>query len=185
MRLLPLLSLLLLACEVQPDPAPPAAVDDTLPIPPAPAPTAAPTREQREAAVVGQPAGAWQGVRWLDGSPTDLSQGTKLLVFWEAWCPHCKRELPELARLSTDQQGRLEVVGLTRMSRGTTEEQVRALLAESGATFPQGHSDGALSDRFAVTGVPAAALVKDGVVAWRGHPARLDAATLAGLLGDG
>ena len=26
----------------------------------------------------------------------DLSSGTTLVVFWEVWCPHCRREVPEL-----------------------------------------------------------------------------------------
>ena len=39
-----------------------------------------------------------------------------------------------------------------------------------------------MSSSFAVTGIPAAALVKDGKVVWRGHPARLDDALLDKLM---
>ena len=36
---------------------------------------------------------------------------------------------------------------------------------------------------FNVTGIPAAALVKEGKVIWRGHPGRLDDATIDKLIG--
>jgi hypothetical protein len=35
---------------------------------------------------------------------------------------------------------------------------------------------------FNVSGIPAAAVVKDGVVVWRGHPARLNNDILTGML---
>ena len=33
---------------------------------------------------------------------------------------------------------------------------------------------GDVSKEFAVSGIPAAAIVKDGEIVWRGHPGRLD-----------
>jgi hypothetical protein len=42
--------------------------------------------------------------------------------------------------------------------------------------------EGSLSNAFNVTGIPAAALVKGGKVIWRGHPGRLDDATLDALI---
>jgi hypothetical protein len=43
--------------------------------------------------------------------------------------------------------------------------------------------DASMSTGFNVTGIPAAALVKEGKVIWRGHPGRLDDATIDKLIG--
>ncbi|MFT7518621.1 MAG: hypothetical protein ACI9MC_000753, partial [Kiritimatiellia bacterium] len=51
-----------------------------------------------------------------------------------------------------------------------------------GVTFPIGKDGGELTKFYAVSGVPAAAVVKDGVVVWRGHPAKLDATMIEGWL---
>lgn len=189
LSLLPLLAALA-ACDPGPSVDPLAPAHDgppaAAPTPdPAPAAAAKPDPKSLEAAVVGTQAGDWQGVRWLDAAPADLSEGTTLVLFWEAWCPHCRRELPEVATLERSWRDRgLQVVGLTRMSRGVEEAQVRELMASSQVEFPVGQQDGVLSERFAVRGVPAAALVHDGEVVWRGHPARLDEALIGKALGD-
>ena len=66
----------------------------------------------------------------------------------------------------------LQVVGLTKRSKSSTEEQVMQLVRDNGVTYPIGKEDSSLSTRFAVRGIPAAAFVRDGKVMWRGHPAR-------------
>lgn len=121
---------------------------------------------------------------WLQGS-FDLPshQGATLVVFFEAWCPHCARELPLLQktwkRLADDG---LAVVGLTKQTRDTTDAQVRGFLRKAKVKFPVGHEDGSMTSLFGVSGVPAAAVVLNGVVAWRGHPAQITDDMLAGWL---
>ena len=68
-----------------------------------------------------------------------------------------------------------KVVGLTKMSRCSSEEKVKAFLQQKKVTYPMAKETGQMSRLFAVTGIPAAALVKDGKVVWRGHPARMTA----------
>lgn len=141
-----------------------------------------------ELAVVGQAVSAdWATKieKYYQGEgKVNLTQGTTLVVFWEEWCPHCKREVPKLTETFAKYQGQgLNIVGLTRISKSSTEEKVNAFIAEQKVTYPMAKENGALADEFKVGGIPAAAIVKDGKVIWRGHPGRLDDAQITKMLG--
>ena len=114
---------------------------------------------------------------WYTGNAgsVDLGKGTTLLVFWEIWCPHCKREVPNLQKTyETYGKKGLQMVGLTKLTRSATKEKVTTFLKENNVTYPTAKENGdALSKHFNVSGIPAAAVVKDGKIVWRGHPARL------------
>ncbi len=131
----------------------------------------------RELAVVGKESPKDWGIeKWFQGqSGVDLSgKGTTLVVFWETWCPHCRREVPKLQALydSFKPQG-LQLVGLTKISKSSTEEAVTSFIAESKVSYPIAKENGQMSTYFGVSGIPAAAVVKNGQIVWRGHPARL------------
>ena len=130
-------------------------------------------REEAEQAVVGKDA-TLQAAAWIQGQ-TSLEEGeAQLLVFFEEWCPHCKREVPKLQESYAKLHGQgLEVIGVTRLTRGGDEAKMKKFIDEHGLAFPILRDDGAMSDAYAVTGIPAAALVKDGKIVWRGNPARL------------
>lgn len=134
-------------------------------------------RLDAELAVIGQPMPALEGLRWLVPGTLDPSRPT-VVLFFEAWCPHCKREMPRLAEMLAAER-RLQALAITKETRGATDAEVESLLADSAWTGPVGVEDGSWSDRFGVTGIPAAAVVVDGAVVWRGHPARLTAFQLA------
>ena len=108
----------------------------------------------------------------------ELTSGsTKLLVFWEVWCQYCRQEVPKVqAMYSTLKEEGLQVVGLMQINKNTTEAQVLEFMAQQDIAYPVAKEDGSLSAHFNVSGIPAAALVKDGKVVWRGHPARLSGA---------
>ena len=109
-----------------------------------------------------------------DSSAVNLSKGVSLLVFWEVWCPHCKREVPNIQKtFDTYSPKGLQVVGLTKLTRGKSKEEAMAFLKEKNVSYPIAKEDGKLSSHFNVSGIPAAAVVKDGTIVWRGHPARL------------
>jgi hypothetical protein len=77
----------------------------------------------------------------------------------------------------------MKVVGLTKVNRSSTDDSVRKFITEQAVTYPMGKEKGGnLSTHYGVAGVPAAALVKDGKVVWRGHPARLNDEALNKLL---
>ena len=137
-----------------------------------------------ELSVVGKPAPADLKVeKWYQGqNEVHIDQGPTLVVFWEVWCPHCKREVPKLEATYEKYKGKLQVVGLTKITKSSTEEKVQEFITEQKVSYPIAKEDGTLSTYFGVSGIPAAAVVKNGKVIWRGHPAQLDEAKLKSWL---
>ena len=134
--------------------------------------------------VVGREAGNMDVSKWFQGN-ADMTDGTAtMLVFWEEWCPHCKREVPKIEATHNKYKDRgLNVVGLTKVTRSSTDEKVTSFMDEKGVTYPVAKEEGDnLSKRFGVRGVPAAAIVKAGKVVWRGHPARINDAMIEKVL---
>jgi thiol-disulfide isomerase/thioredoxin len=122
---------------------------------------------------------------WYVGNAgsVDIAKGTTLVVFWEVWCPHCKKEVPKLQKtFETYSKKGLQMVSVTKLSRSSSKEKVVDFLKENNVTYPSGKEDGTLSKHFNVSGIPAAAVVKDGKIVWRGHPARLSDEMLNGWL---
>ena len=143
-------------------------------------------RTEEELAIIGKPEAALTVEKWFQGSESDVKGGeATLYVFWEVWCPHCKREVPKLAETYNKYKGQgLNMVGLTKMSRDVTDDQVTAFLSEQKITYPIAKEQGdSMSQAYGVKGIPAAAVVKDGKVVWRGHPAKLNDDMIKGWLG--
>jgi thiol-disulfide isomerase/thioredoxin len=140
----------------------------------------------REMEVVGKPTPQDWGIeKWYQGgSEGSLDDGgTTLLVFWEAWCPHCKSEVPRLQKVYDDFKGKgLMVVGLTRITKTATEESVQSFISDSKVGYPIAKETGAVAEYFNVKGIPAAAVIRDGKIIWRGHPLRLTDEMLKGWL---
>lgn len=135
-----------------------------------------------ELAFIHRPAPELVVLEWIQGDAPPV-QGTTLFVFFEAWCPHCQQEMPALSAIATQfEPSGLHVVGLTQQSRGVTSDDVRALLGGAGASFAVAREDGTLSAAYGVVGIPSYALVKDGIVIFRGHPSLLSPEALARLL---
>lgn len=139
-------------------------------------------RVYQELAVVGQPAPAIgpEVDFWFRGQGDYNPTGMTLVVFWEAWCPHCKREMPALDAwtASLRAEGSLTVIGITKVTKSSTNDTVNAFIEEQGIGFPIAKDRGGLHEAYNVSGIPAAAVVQDGVIVWRGHPGRLDEAML-------
>jgi thiol-disulfide isomerase/thioredoxin len=135
---------------------------------------------QREVAIIGTDAGSLDVEKWYTGEAKMDDGKVTILVFWEAWCPHCKREVPKLEATYQKFKGDgLNLIGLTKVSKSSTDAKVEAFITDNKLTYPMAkENDGRLSSRFAVSGVPAAAAVKDGKVVWRGHPNKLKDATI-------
>lgn len=143
-------------------------------------------RLQGELAVYGKSAPDDYGIeKWLQGEKEiDLKSGKPtLIVFWELWCPHCRREVPRIQELFAQYQPKgLQVLGMTKLSRSSTEESLQSFAAENGLKYPMAKENGLASAYFGVQGVPAAAVLKDGRVIWRGHPARITNELIASWL---
>lgn len=138
-----------------------------------------------ELRIIGSDAGDLDVVGWVQGEHTLDPQALTILVFFEAWCPHCKREMPSMQATyeALDDSG-LDVVGVTNFSRSTSESAMQEFIDEAALTFPIGRDDGSLSRRFAANGVPHAAVVRGGKVEWIGHPSELTQDLLKGWLGQ-
>ena len=148
-------------------------------------------RRAAELAVVGTPAAKPDAERWYTPVEVDPNAAATLLVFFESWCPHCQQELPRLPDLACRwRPAGLQVVALTKLTQGATDADVQRDIVTHGLLgIAVGHerasgtSEGTTSEAYGVTGIPAAAIVKNGTVVWRGHPAQLDDATLTRLTG--
>lgn len=144
-------------------------------------------RYSQDLAVIGKPEAPLTVEKWFQGSESDLADAkAKLFVFWEVWCPHCKREVPKLAETYNKfNKSGLEVIGLTKMTRDVTEQQVNDFIKENKLPYPVAKEKGTdMSDAYGVQGIPAAAIVKDGKVVWRGHPGRLTDEMIQAYLGS-
>lgn len=142
-------------------------------------------RLEDELSVIGRPQVPLATEKFFQGSAADLEGGkATLYVFWEVWCPHCKREVPKLAETYKKYNPKgLDMVGLTKLTRDVTEQQVTDFLKENNVSYPIAKEQGeAMSTAYGVRGIPAAAVVKDGKVVWRGHPAKLTDAMIEGWL---
>jgi thiol-disulfide isomerase/thioredoxin len=135
--------------------------------------------------VFGKDAMALNVDKWHQGN-VDIADGkATLLVFWEVWCPHCKREVPKMQKIHDDYGPKgLQVVGLTKQSRDKSDADVMAFLEENDVKYPTARENGDISTHYGVRGVPAAAVVKDGKVVWRGHPSRITPAMMDGWTGS-
>jgi thiol-disulfide isomerase/thioredoxin len=140
----------------------------------------------RELAVVGLDSpSSWGIEKWFQGQDAvDLDgDGTVVVIFWESWCPHCRKEVPKLQAMYDRFRHRgLQVIGLTKINRSATEQSVKDIVAQNNVSYPIAKEDGTATKYFAVSGIPAAAVVKGGKVVWRGHPARITDAMLSGWL---
>jgi len=82
-------------------------------------------------------------VRTVDGRTIKLSnyRGKVLVMdFWATWCPPCRQETPQLARLAKENRERgLEVIGLHIDDRGkSSPEDIRKFIDHYGITYTVG-----------------------------------------------
>jgi thiol-disulfide isomerase/thioredoxin/outer membrane murein-binding lipoprotein Lpp len=140
------------------------------------------SRDLAEINLIGSDAAAITAPNWYQGDAPDVSSGVSMVVFWEKWCPHCRREMPELEETFNKYKDRMSFVGLTKQSKNTSDDDVKSFISEHSITYPMAKEDGSMSQAYVVSGIPAAAVVKDGKVVWRGHPGSLTDAMLDGWL---
>lgn len=137
---------------------------------------------QRDLAAIGKPAPeTWAIERWFQGKgEIDLDgSGTTLVVFWETWCPHCRREVPKLQQLwESKRDNGLQVLGLSQLSKSANDETMRSFIEEHQLKFPLAKEDGNLASYFGVGGIPSATVIKNREVVWSGHPAQLTPAMI-------
>lgn len=82
-------------------------------------------------------------IRTVDGRTIKLSdyRGKVLVMdFWATWCPPCRQETPQLARIARENRNRgLEVVGLHIDDRGrSSSEDIRKFIDHYGISYTVG-----------------------------------------------
>jgi len=141
-------------------------------------------RIEEELNIIGKDAKEFEVEKWFQGNASLADSEATVLVFWEVWCPHCKREVPKIEATYQKYKGQgLNIVGVTKMTRNITEDQVMSFLKDNNVSYPIAKEAGqAMSEHYGVKGIPAAAVVKDGKVVWRGHPARINDKMIEGWI---
>jgi thiol-disulfide isomerase/thioredoxin len=137
----------------------------------------------KQLAIIGND-GSMDGVdKWLLGEHGPLdAEKTTMLVSFEAWCPHCRNEIPVVQKVHETMSAEgIDVIGITGLSRGTSEEDMATFLADNKVSFPVAYDSGVLGQRFGAAGVPHAAIIRGGKITWVGHPANLTGDDAAGL----
>ena len=122
---------------------------------------------------------------WMigDASAVNLSKGVSCWFSGKFGAHTVNVKCPIFRRLFETYNAKgLQMVGLTKLTRGKSKEEAMSFLQEKNVTYPVAKENGALSKHFNVSGIPATAAVKDGTIVWRGHPARLTDDMLNGWL---
>jgi thiol-disulfide isomerase/thioredoxin len=114
-------------------------------------------------------------------SPTlsSLKGRVVMLDFWATWCGPCVASIPHVIELHEKYHKKgLVVIAHTDNS----SQNLEAFIKEKKIPYIISVGDN-IGDAYGVDGIPAVFLVDpDGKIAWSGHPARLEEATIEALL---
>jgi len=123
---------------------------------------------------------------WYQGGTTPQGGATDVVLFFETWCPYSQQVMERMQRIHVENKDRgLNVIGLTQLSRSSTEEGLREYIDYNRLTFPIARENGSASEALnTASGVPAVAVVRGGNVLWKSHPNQLTDAVIAGLVED-
>lgn len=125
---------------------------------------------------------------WYQGEGTiDLAgDPATVVLFWEVWCPYCQHQVPRLQEMYPrfHQRG-LQMIGLIEQRLDTQPEEVRNFIATRNLTYPVARTATDTQGYFGLSGVPTAALIRNGRVVWCGSASRVSEDLLDGLLDGG
>jgi tetratricopeptide (TPR) repeat protein len=123
--------------------------------------------------------------RWIQGESRLSENGLALLVFWEPWCPFSQLYVPGVQEIQSRYEGSIEVLGLTGLTKNSTEEQAVEFIERNRLTFPNATNDRRVISNLGYTGTPNAVVLKDGDIVWKGILADISASEqfFDGLIG--
>lgn len=131
-------------------------------------------------AVVGGNAPALDVEKWFQGESGYSDAPSTLLIFCEVWGPECKRVLPELAaKESWYASAGVRIIGLTRVTKSATDEDVRAFLRRHEIKFPFAKErEAAISRELGLTRTGIALVIQHEKIVWAGLLADLSESPL-------
>ena len=90
------------------------------------------------------------------------------IVFWASWCPHCRKEIPELIKLDKDYKEKgLEILAV---SPRESAQKLKPFAEKNGITYRVLlDGKGAVSSTYGIVGLPSLVIVdRDGTVKFSG-----------------
>ena len=130
---------------------------------------------QSWAGKLGDTAPALNVSEFVKGNAVDVTDGgTYVVEFWATWCPPCRTSIPHLTELQEKFKDKnVTFVGVSQEGLNTVKPFVKEMgesMDYTVAVDQNGQTTSAYLAPFGVRGIPHAFVVKDGKLAWHGHP---------------
>jgi len=141
---------------------------------------------------IGDPAPTIKSANWLKGNKVDKFKKGEIYVveFWATWCGPCKENIPHLTELAKKYQGKVSIIGISIWENLDNEDpnplkKVQDFVESQGNKMDYFVAADDKSDTIANTwmkpanegGIPCSFIVNgEGVIAWIGHPAKMEEA---------
>jgi thiol-disulfide isomerase/thioredoxin len=133
---------------------------------------------------VGSAAPEIKVAKWIKGDAVEKFDPAKLYVveFWATWCPPCRTSIPHLTEMAKKYQGKVQVIGVSVWEREKDSAarltKVSGFVKDMGAkmeyTVALDNDQAFMAKEWMQAagrnGIPSAFIVKDGKIAWVGHP---------------
>jgi len=133
---------------------------------------------------VGSAAPEVKVAKWIKGAAVEKFDPAKLYVveFWATWCPPCRRSIPHLTEMAKKYQGKVQVIGVSVYEREKDDaarltkvsDFVKDMGDKMAYTVALDNDQAFMAKQWMEAagrdGIPSAFVVKDGKIAWVGHP---------------
>lgn len=130
-------------------------------------------------------------VNWIKGSPVQGFDKDMVYVveFWATWCGPCKMAMPHLSDLARQYAGKVTFVGVNIWERGmenkpyesampVVQKFVETMGDKMGYNVAMDKNEKFMANNWmkaaGQNGIPSSFLIKEGKIAWIGHPMELD-----------